>query len=286
MNAIEKDVDGNYLVSARYLSTIFKINGQDGSVMWRMNGKNSDFKMEGFNTVFGFQHDVRIISQNASTTVISLFNNAYDGYHMVSPESSAMIMAVNNETMVTTLLKEFKMPFGGISVKSQGSVQVLDNSNVVVGWGYQPFISEYTADGNCVMNIQYGVNNSAAMSYRVHKETWDGVPQSLPAIWTYSNTTTSPMSIFVSWNGHTAVTTWKFYGGKEKDDIRTVIGEAPKSGFETTFIAKKYYNWTYAEALDASGKSLGITLMQQTFVPGHNSTGGSMLRGSKRAVVW
>jgi hypothetical protein len=54
LNAVEKDDDGNYLISSRYLCTLFKINGKDGSIMWRLNGKKNEFKFVGFKNTFAF----------------------------------------------------------------------------------------------------------------------------------------------------------------------------------------------------------------------------------------
>ena len=40
-NAIDVDNDGNFLVSARNTSTIYKINRATGKIMWRLGGKKS-----------------------------------------------------------------------------------------------------------------------------------------------------------------------------------------------------------------------------------------------------
>jgi hypothetical protein len=74
-NSIDKDQEGNYLISMRYTSTIYKISGKDGSIIWRLGGKLSDFKTD-FN--FSSQHDAKFYSQNSSMTVISFLDNASD----------------------------------------------------------------------------------------------------------------------------------------------------------------------------------------------------------------
>ena len=43
MNSIDKDYDGNYLVSIRHLNALVKIDKNDGSVIWKMGGKASNF---------------------------------------------------------------------------------------------------------------------------------------------------------------------------------------------------------------------------------------------------
>ena len=43
-NAVDIDNDGNFLVSARNTSTIYKINRATGKIMWRLGGKKSDLQ--------------------------------------------------------------------------------------------------------------------------------------------------------------------------------------------------------------------------------------------------
>lgn len=170
LNAVEKGDDGNYLISSRYLCTLFKINGKDGSIMWRLNGKKNEFKFVGFNNTFAFQHHARIRVQNASTTTISIFDNGSDGENTTSTYSSGMVMSVNTDTNVCTLLRQYHTPNGGILTTSQGNTQLLSNTNVFMGWGSRPYMAEFTEDGTCIMMGQYGANvNPAAMSYRIFK---------------------------------------------------------------------------------------------------------------------
>lgn len=39
------DEDGNYLLSARGMATVYHINGTDGEVLWKLGGRNSTFHM-------------------------------------------------------------------------------------------------------------------------------------------------------------------------------------------------------------------------------------------------
>jgi len=58
MNALNFDVDSNYLVSVAIEDQIWKVNKQTGKIMWKL-GKNGDFKMDtSYN--FSFQHSVHI----------------------------------------------------------------------------------------------------------------------------------------------------------------------------------------------------------------------------------
>jgi hypothetical protein len=45
INSVDKDDEGNYLISARDANAAYKINGQTGKVIWQLSGKSSSFKM-------------------------------------------------------------------------------------------------------------------------------------------------------------------------------------------------------------------------------------------------
>lgn len=58
LNSLEKDDDGSYLVSMRGPSTLYKINGDTGEIMWRLGGMNSNFTISDEDR-FYYQHDAR-----------------------------------------------------------------------------------------------------------------------------------------------------------------------------------------------------------------------------------
>lgn len=72
MNSVDKFPNGDYLVSIRYTSAIYRISKQ-GKVVWRLGGRKSDF-LQDFN--FTGQHDARVVSENSTITVLSIFDNA------------------------------------------------------------------------------------------------------------------------------------------------------------------------------------------------------------------
>jgi hypothetical protein len=271
INSIEKDVKGDYIISSRYCSTVYKISGQDGSIIWRLNGKSSDFTLVNFPNAFAFQHDPRILSQDGPVTVLSLFDNGSDGYNTTTFSSSGMIISVDTSTWTATLLNQYTNPPITTTLStSQGSMQVLHNSNVFIGWGSIPQVSEFTENGDCVALGGFGIVNEAS-SYRAKKistSAWTGNPDSTPAIFTYANSTSLPTTFYVSWNGATEVASWRFYGGNTTSAVRLVaVGSAARSGFETAFTASGFFPYGFAEALDARGRQLGRSRVVPTFVP-------------------
>lgn len=273
MNSVEKDHSGNFLISSRYLCTLFNIDGTDGHVIWELNGKENQFTFSGFenNTFpFAFQHHSRIRSQNGSTFIISIFDNGSDGEINVSTQSSGMVMAVDIGTMTCTLLRQYTIIGDeGISVlsTSQGSTQLLNNTNVFIGWGSEPYIAEFTEDGTLIMQGQFGAQN-VSMSYRAFKADWVGHPDSTPALWSESTSSSSSTTFYTSWNGATEITSWRFFGGDSPENSPTVLGEVKKTGFETSFTANAFYAYGYSEALAADGEVIGTSPVRQTYVPG------------------
>jgi len=70
-NSIEKDMDGNYLVSMRHTNSIFKIDRNNGNIIWKLGGKASSFQFIN-DSGFSGQHDFRRLSNGN----VSLFDNA------------------------------------------------------------------------------------------------------------------------------------------------------------------------------------------------------------------
>ena len=70
-NAIEKDLDGNYLISFRHTNSIYKIDGKSGRTIWKLGGKDSYFTFPN-DAGFSGQHDIRM-QENGN---ISLYDNA------------------------------------------------------------------------------------------------------------------------------------------------------------------------------------------------------------------
>ncbi|KAK6404079.1 hypothetical protein LTR95_018897, partial [Oleoguttula sp. CCFEE 5521] len=61
LNSVEKDAEGNYLVSARYTHAVYYISGQTGELLWVLGGKNNTFAdlSARHSLNFAWQHDAR-----------------------------------------------------------------------------------------------------------------------------------------------------------------------------------------------------------------------------------
>jgi hypothetical protein len=270
INSVDMNADGDYLVSARHTSTIYKVSGQDGHIIWRLGGSVSDFSFApGLN--FSFQHDARFREENETTTIISLFDNASNGYNQTARYSSGMILKLNHTSNSVTLLQEFVAPDEMVS-PSQGNLQLFGprsnwrTSNAFMGWGKNAFISEYTSDGRMVQLGHFAIEG--AMHYRAFKYNFTSNPTDAPALYTYAHNTSAPTSYWMSWNGATKVASWRIYSSAQRDGPWSVITTVKKTGFETMFTAPKYHPWSLVESLDVNGKPLrNSTRAIRTFVP-------------------
>ncbi|RMD42028.1 hypothetical protein DV735_g3074, partial [Chaetothyriales sp. CBS 134920] len=271
LNSVDQNADGDYLISARHVSTIYKISGQDGSVIWRLGGKRSDFTFAD-GQKFSFQHDARWREENATTTIISLFDNASNGYSQTRPYSSGQILKLDHTNNSVTILREY-IGLNKMLSASQANLQLLgpnsawDQANTFVGWGNNAYISEHLNDGTMVQSGFFATTGT--MNYRAFKYNYTTNPTDSPALYTFARTNSSRTVYYMSWNGATRVASWRVYGAASRDGPWTAIDVVGKEGFETTFVAPQFHAWALVESLDADGKAIRNNSRPiKTFVPG------------------
>lgn len=253
INSVDKNQDGDYLISARYTSTIYKISGQDGHIIWRLGGSHSDFTLQGFN--MSSQHDARFQSDNETTVVITFFNNHSDGHHYSARTSAAMEVALDLETMTARVIKQWDRPDGGLT-KLRGNAQRLPNNNMFVCWSENSYMSEHTADGEFVMEAQ--MVSQRLVSYRAYKKNFTAQPSEPIAVKAFVfgvDEATSTTVTYVSWNGATEVAQWKLYA--VEDGQQVLLATAQRTGFETMLMAAGASYRIVVEALGAHGETLG-----------------------------
>lgn len=288
INSIAKSTtSANYLVSARHVSTIYYINATDESIIWRLScpgsgtPTSSDFDCQSFN--FSMQHDARFQSENDTTTVISIFDNASNGDNFTASQSSGMVISLDHNANTATLLSQTFAPIpGGIRSDSQGNTQVLPNGNVFHGWGSVAAISEHALDDNGdyqgVLFANFTATNvdGTVMNYRAFSAEWQSTPAyTKPDVYSYAQNNTAPNTIYVSWNGATTVANWNFYAADQIGDPFMSIGSTAKNGFETVWTADAFHQWIMVEAVGPDGTSLRNSSFQPTFVPSQAMMSGA-----------
>jgi hypothetical protein len=239
INTIEVDRDGNFLVSARNTHTVYKINRKTGRVMWRLGGKRSDFAL-GKGVRFGWQHDVR----RQSDGTLTMFDN--EAAPRLRKQSRGLVLRVNERRRIVTLAHSFVHTPPLVAV-DQGNMQKLPNGNYVVGWGHQPYVTEFGPHGKTLLDLRFG--RSGVDSYRAYRFRWVGRPHSKPSIAVDGDT------LYASWNGATEVRAWQLLGGAQKKRLRPLL-TIPKTGFEAAIPLPDSAAWVAVRALDRLGRSL------------------------------
>jgi hypothetical protein len=269
INSVDKNEDGDYLISARHVSAIYKLSGVDGSIMWEMGGNNPTFEQTNFN--FSYQHHARWVYENSTHTILSFYDNGSNTFNATGRFSHGWIVSIDHIANTATKVAQWGAPekAGGLLSGSQGNMQLLPDGNCHIGWGEHAYFSEHTADGTPVMYAKVADRASNVMIYRSNKYNWTAQPLTKPALWTYSRVGNrrSGMRFYVSWNGATEVASWNFYAAEASTGPFELVGNATKSGFETEFFYASVATWSYAEALDIDGRPLERSVIQRTFVP-------------------
>ncbi|KAI9040820.1 arylsulfotransferase family protein [Aspergillus affinis] len=266
INSVDKNKDGDYLISSRHTCAIYKISGRDGSIVWQLHGANPSFQ----NLNFGFsqQHDARWLGENGTHTLLSLYNNGYNGFNQTHTYSSGMTILINHVNNTAEQLRDYAPPGRDMLSSSQGNMQTLPNGNVFMGWGNNAYISEHSEAGDLLL-WGYLDAEKHIMNYRAQKFQWDGMPTDVPALWAYSHSTDAfaATTLYVSWNGATRIRSWRFYGSMNRTGPYTPLKQVAKTGFETVYSEPHFYQWSYAEAVDLQGEVLGRSPPHFTFTP-------------------
>jgi hypothetical protein len=241
VNSVDARPDG-YLVSARHTHTVYLV-GKSGSVQWRLGGKQSDFNLPD-DAAFAWQHDVR----QRGSGVISLFDNHYKDE--TAGTSRGLLLTVDEKKR--TAVVKLELARGGHRGNAMGNVQFLPNGHYFVGWGSDPAATEFAADGTPVFEAT-GIGGG---SYRVYRAEWAAAPETLPDI-AVGPGNGSTMQLYASWNGATAVESWRFLSGSDPEALSEAV-TVKRTGFETT-VAVAAAPRVAVQALDAMGKVLAAS---------------------------
>ena len=246
LNSIDPNSNGSTLISSRNTSALYELSTSTGQVTASIGGKHPTLTL-GSGAATAYQHD----AQELPNGEITVFDNG--GVPKVHPQSRGVILALNPTTKTDTLVGEFEHPTP-LAAGSQGSVQALEDGNMFIGWGAEPYFSEYTSAGTLVFDAHMP---KGAESYRGYRFQWTGYPTGAPsvAVAAGSGGTTS---VYASWNGATQIASWQVLAGTSPSGL-TVAASAPKSGFETSISTPGKPTYVAVQALSAEGTVLGTS---------------------------
>ncbi len=172
-NAVERDPDGNIMVSLRHFNEITKIDFQTGNIIWRLGGKRNQFNFVNDPVRFTGQHDIRQVSD----TSVSLFDN---GQYSNPQRCRAVEYALDETNKTATLAWEYIYDSSMHSVAC-GNHHYAQNGNHVVDFGFTnnfslPFMVVVTPEKNPVAEvsmpngyISYRAFNYTELPWQLHR---------------------------------------------------------------------------------------------------------------------
>jgi hypothetical protein len=250
INAIAK-YGSHLLVDSRNTWTAYELDAASGQVVWRLGGKKSSFAM-GRGATPAWQHDAR---QSADGTTITLFDNG--GTPVVHSQSRAIVLRLDQAHMTATLVSSFTHS-KPLLAASQGNFQQLPEGNWSVGWGQEPFFSEFGPAGQLLFDAHLP---AAYQSFTVLDFPWSGAPTEAPRL--ALRRSRHGLVGYVSWNGATAVASWRLLGGGDAKALSPVAA-TPRSGFETRMAIGSVPRYLAAQALDANGQVLATSAVARS----------------------
>jgi Arylsulfotransferase (ASST) len=247
VNSVQEQQNGDLVIGARNTWAAYDINHETGAIVWTLGGRKSSFKLSS-GAVFAFQHDVRLHTDSDPT--VTLFDDG-GGPPRVHPQSRAITVRIDNSGKTATLVGQDQHS-PALAAAFEGNVEGLTNGDQFVGWGQQPYFSEYNPRGQLVFDGRFVDSNS---SYRAYRLAWTGKPAAPPAVTITSDGTTA--NVYVSWNGATQVASWRVLAGTAANALQAVV-TTTKQGFESQ-IAIAAQPYVAVQALDGAGRVLATS---------------------------
>lgn len=246
VNSVQQDQAGNLIVSARNTWAVYDIDHRTGRVIWTLGGKHSSFHM-GSGTSTAFQHHARLY-QNGQMTIFD------DGAApQVHPQSRGLIEQLDTTHMSVTKVRALDHHPALVSAY-EGSLQLLAHGNAFVGWGSEPYFTEFGTNGAQIFDGRFVDANS---SYRAYRFAWNGQPQTQPAL-SVSAGGAGIVHLYASWNGATGVSGWRVLAGAGPSSLAP-IGTSRRTGFETAIAATSGDRYFAVQALDGGGHTLATS---------------------------
>jgi hypothetical protein len=246
INAVNLDGDGNLLISARNVWTVYKLDRHTGQIVWRLGGKESDFTL-GPGVRFAWQHN----PLPAGHDTIRLFDN--EASPAVQSQSRVIWVHLDTHTKTATLERSIEHP-AALSAGSQGNAQALDNGSTFVGWGATGRVSEFDSQGGLLFDAAVPAGYD---TYRAYRAAWDGHPDGAPTA-TAAPNASGTTTVHAIWNGATDVAEWRVLAGPDATALAPVA-TAAWNGLDTAITVAGAPQEVEVVALDARGHVIGAS---------------------------
>ncbi len=227
VNSIDLFGNERFLVSMRNTWAAYMVNIDTGKIEWTLGGKRSSFNF-GPGAAFQWQHDVKLQSDSTVTMFDDHCCQLTGGGTSVpaTGPSRGLVLRLDQSTR-TRRSRPSTQAAGKFETEYMGDTQPLASGNMFVGWGSEPYFSEYGPSGKLLLEANFPGSD---LSYRSTLQQWVGLPLSPPA--GAARRTDGSTTVYASWNGATRVASWRVLAGAGAGRLKAVASAA-RSGFET-----------------------------------------------------
>ncbi len=252
VNSIDISQPGKFLVSMRNTWAVYLVDDASGRTEWTLGGRSSSFKLAP-SARFEWQHDARLQPNSQVTVYDDHCCQLTGGGTYVDPTgaSRGLVLNLDRQKGTATMAAQYGAD-QDFDSDYMGDTQPLPNGNVFVGWGSEPYFTEYSATGKVLFE---GELPGPDLTYRALLGEWDGQPLTPPA--GAARATGSATTVYASWNGATRLASWRVLAGNA--GALAPVASAPRSGFETDIPVSGSYSSFEVQALDSAGKVLGTS---------------------------
>ena len=169
INSVDRQPDGDYVVSARHFESIFRVDRSTGDVLWTLGGpppRDGQEPLEIVDDPLGGPkrtHDARLVG-----SVLTMFDNRAG----TGQPSRAVAYSIDEVARTATFLWEIR---NARTAPTLGSVRQAADGSVLVCWGdgIQPVIEEFGADGARLMSITQVGGGASYRAVKYSPEAFD-----------------------------------------------------------------------------------------------------------------
>ncbi len=245
INAVSEP-NGHLLIDSRNTWSAYDVDPRGGQVLWTLGGKHSSFAMRPGASP-AWQHDAR---EDPDGTISFFDNGATPPVHS---QSRVIVLALDFAHMTAKLVSGFDHS-PSLVAPSQGDFQPLLGGNWFVGWGQEPYFSEFAPEGSLLFDAHLP---ATYQSYTVLKFPWSGTPTQPPRLAVRAGSHGGIVA-YASWNGATAVAQWRLLGGSSPHSL-AMLDVTAWSGFETSIATSAVPRYVAIQALGANGQVLSTS---------------------------
>ncbi len=184
---------------------------------------------------------------------ITVFDNG-TGLYVTQPDSRG-VLRLDDAARKVNLVRQYPHPGNALRAGALGSVQVLPDGHVLLGWGAHAWYTELGPDGTALLDGHLA--GTGTQSYRAFRAVWTGRPAGPPGV--AAERQGPGMTVFAAWNGATEVSSWRLVLAGKHPSALDRVGTAAKAGFETAIPVKAWSPYVAVAAIDASGNQLGCS---------------------------